>query len=189
MTARKGAKGGRLLIWDTETTGLTLHPAAALHKQPRMIEFGAVLMSLETGKVEREIAWLMHPGELVTAEITKITGITNDALHDQPPFAYWLGPLREVFRSARSMVCHNTPFDKAILSGELARLEEKEFPWPPGEFCTMSMYTPEWGRNPKLKELYAAKMGVPLAQTHRALDDVKAMVDIIQKERLWEIMK
>lgn len=179
----------QLLIWDTETTGLTLHPAAALHKQPRLIEFGGVLMNLETGAVERELSWLVHPGELVSAEITKITGITNDALVGKENFAYWAAPLAEVFRSARSMVCHNTPFDKAVLAGELLRLGEKNFPWPKAEFCTMSMYTPEWGRNPKLKELYAEKMGKPLAQTHRALDDVKAMVDIIQKEKLWEIMK
>jgi len=36
-------------------------------------------------------------------------------------------------------------------------------------------------------ELYEAVLGKPLAQTHRALDDVKALVEIIQAEALWEV--
>ena len=181
--------GALVLVWDTETTGLTLHPAAAPSKQPRIIEFGGVLLSTETGETEEEFSWLIHPEELVSAEITKITGITNAALADQPPFRERLPGLRDVFGRAGAMVCHNTPFDRAILTYELARNGAEGFPWPLATYCTMAMYTPEWGRNPKLKELYAAVMGHPLHQTHRALDDVKAMVDIIQKEKLWEIMK
>jgi hypothetical protein len=37
-------------------------------------------------------------------------------------------------------------------------------------------------------ELYEAVIGKPLAQTHRALDDVAALVEIIVKEKLWEVM-
>ena len=179
----------QLLVWDTETTGLTLHPSAAPHKQPRLIEFGAVLMSLEDGSVTEEFSWLIHPEELVSAEITKITGITNQNLVGQPHFADQLPRLRAVFRRAGAMVCHNTPFDRAVVASELVRMAVKDFPWPAKHFCTMAMYTPEWGRNPKLKEIYQAFMGRPLEQTHRGLDDAKAMVEIIQQEKLWEIMK
>jgi DNA polymerase III epsilon subunit-like protein len=31
-------------------------------------------------------------------------------------------------------------------------------------------------------------MGKPLAQTHRALDDVLALVEIFQKELLWQVV-
>lgn len=178
-----------LLIWDTETTGLTLHPFAAPQKQPRLIEFGGVLMSLETGLVTGEFSWLINPEELVSAEITKITGITNDNLIGKPHFHEQLSQMRDIFRRAQSMVCHNTPFDRAVIQSELARMAVKDFPWPKTDHCTMAMYTPQWGRNPKLKELYLSVMGVPLVQTHRGLDDAKAMVEIIQKEKLWEIMK
>ena len=181
--------GPQLLAWDTETTGLILHPAAAPHKQPRIIEFGGVLMSLEDGSVTEEFSWLIHPEELVSAEITKITGITNENLVGKPHFHEQLPQLRAVFRRADVMVCHNTPFDRAVLAGELVRMAVKDFPWPRKHHCTMAMYTPQWGRNPKLKELYADVMGRPLDQTHRGLDDAKAMVEIIQKEELWRIMK
>ena len=180
---------GDLLIWDTETTGLTLHPSAVLIKQPKIIEFGAVLLDLATGAVKQEFSSLIYPGELVSAEITKITGITNDALKGRPDFLSCLDWLREVFARAQSMCAHNLPFDRNMLRYELARNGVTDFPWPKGEYCTMAMYTPQWGRNPKLSELYAATLGKPLAQTHRALDDVLAMVEIIQKEELWRLMK
>lgn len=181
--------GPLLLVWDTETTGLTLHPSAAPHKQPRLIEFGGVLMDLRNGDVVEEFSWLIHPEELISPEITKITGITNANLIGKPHFYDQLPRLRDVFRRARSMVCHNTPFDRAVIRSELVRMLVKDFPWPAAEYCTMSMYTPDWGRNPKLKEVYLSVMGYPLAQTHRGLDDARAMVEIIQKEKLWEIMQ
>lgn len=183
MTPHKG-----LLVWDTETTGLTLHPAAALAKQPRIIEFGAVLLCGVTGAVLGEFSQLIHPGEPVSAEITKITGITNDALAGQPTLAAYLPELRRAFGGARAMVAHNLEFDRNVLGYELQRLGVDDFPWPSGAHCTMALYTPDWGRNPKLSELYLALLGRPLAQTHRALDDVKAMVEFIQAEQLWELM-
>ena len=36
-----------------------------------------------------------------------------------------------------------------------------------------------------MKELYAAVLGRPLAQTHRALDDVNALLEIVRHEKLY----
>ena len=83
------------------------------------------------------------------------------------------------------MVAHNLPFDKAIIRGELARCGIEDFPWPERELCTVGLHRDAWGRNPRLVELYESVMGKPLAQTHRALDDANALVEIIQKEELW----
>jgi DNA polymerase III subunit epsilon len=175
------------IIFDTETTGLTLHPDARLELQPRMIEFGAVLMSLADGSIVEEANILINPGAPLPAEIVKITGITDDDLRDASTFVNVLPQLRRIFGEAVAVVAHNLPFDRAILRGELLRAKIDAFPWPPRETCTVGLYRAEWGRNPRLIELYAAAMGRPLAQTHRALDDVKAMVEIIQKEELWRM--
>lgn len=172
-----------IIVFDTETTGLTLHPHAALAKQPRMIEFGAVLLD-EHGRITEEASILINPGEPISAEITKITGITNEDVADAASFAQVLPQLRRLFAEAHSVMAHNLPFDRAILKGELARLDVCDFPWPDREFCTVGLYKELWGRNPKLTELYADVMGKPLAQTHRALDDVKALVEVIQAEKL-----
>lgn len=180
--------GPAALIFDTETTGLTLHPEADLGLQPRMIEFGGVLLSLRDGSILVEASILINPGEPLTEEIVKITGITDDLLKDAPPFAAVLPQIEMLFRSAQCVVAHNLPFDRAILRGELRRANRTEFPWPPREMCTVGLYKEAWGRNPRLAELYEFVMGRPLEQTHRALDDVKAMVEVIQKEELWRLM-
>jgi DNA polymerase III subunit epsilon len=177
----------RALIFDTETTGLTLHPSAPVEKQPRMIEFGGVLLSLESGEIEEEFSLLINPGAPLPPEIVKITGITDDDLRDAPTFSEILPQIVGIFLRCEVVVAHNLPFDRSILRGELARAKVTEFPWPPREACTMGMYRTEWGRDPRLVELYESVMGHPLAQTHRALDDVKAMVEVIQKEQLWRM--
>jgi len=176
-----------IIVFDTETTGLTLHPQAEVRKQPRMIEFGAALLDLKTGEVRDTLNILINPQEPLTPEIVKITGITDDELKDAYPFSTALPAIRLMFSQANCVMAHNLPFDRAILRGELARLNELEFPWPEREICTVGLHKDDWGRNPKLTELYEATMGKPLAQTHRALDDVMALVEIIQKAELWRL--
>lgn len=176
------------LVFDTETTGLTLHPDADLKLQPQIIEFGAALLSLKDGSVLEQASILINPGIPLPAEITKITGLTDADLADAVNFRVALPQIERLFREAQCCVAHNLPFDRSVLRGELARLDATTFPWPERELCTVGLYKEQWGRNPRLIELYEAVMGRPLAQTHRALDDVMALVEVIQKERLWEMM-
>jgi DNA polymerase III epsilon subunit-like protein len=177
------------IVFDWETTGLTLHPEADLRKQPQGIEFGAVLISLDDGAILEEASILINPGVPLSDEITKITGLTDADLADAPAFADVLPQLRRMFSQAHCAVSHNLPFDRAILRGELRRANVTEFPWPQREVCTVGLYKETWGRNPRLMELYEAVMGKPLAQTHRALDDVKALHEVIMAEQLWEFFK
>ena len=177
------------IVFDFETTGLTLHPSAPLDKQPRAIEFGAALISLDDGSVVYEHNVLIDPGAPITDEITKITGITNELLAAEGmPFAAALPAIRGLFERATVAVAHNLPFDRDILRYELARHEVEDFPWPAREFCTVGAHRAEWGRNPRLTELYERIMGRPLAQTHRAVEDVRALVEVIQKDELWRVM-
>lgn len=178
-----------IIVYDTETTGLTLHPKADVHKQPRIIEFGAVLLSMDDGDVADEINILIYPEEEITPEITKITGITNDDVAGAPNFAAAYRCIHDFFCRATTVMAHNLPFDKAMVMNELKRMGVADFPWPECEICTVGLYKDGWGRNPKLKELYQHILGKPLEQTHRALDDVYAMVEIIQHERLWEFAR
>ena len=178
-----------IIVFDTETTGLPLHAKAPLSKQPKIIELGAVLLSRETGETVEEFSQLIYPGEEVSAEITKITGITNEQLDGQPTFADVLPDLWGFFKRADTVFCHNTSFDKKLLQLELARRGPlvPPFPWPEREFCTVELYQREWGKRPKLLELYEKVMGKPLYQTHRAVEDCRALVEIIQKEQLWTL--
>lgn len=175
----------RALIFDWETTGLTLHPAAKLHLQPRAIEFGGVVV--EGGEIVERHSRLINPGIPLEPIITKITGLTDDDLKGQPPFAECLPRLRGVFGSCDLMVAHNLPFDRSVLTHELRRCGCEDFPWPRHALCTVQTYRPFWGRRPKLLELYERVTERPLAQTHRALDDCEALAEIVLKEGLCEL--
>jgi ATP-dependent DNA helicase DinG len=176
-----------LLGIDWETTNLTLHPNADLSKQPHAIEFGGALMDMTTGEIVEELSILINPGEEITAEITKITGITNDDVKDASTFIEILPQLRHMFEQATVVCAHNLPFDRMILRCELMRSNVTDFPWPPRELCTVGIHREYFGRQVKLTELYEFIIGEKLEQTHRALDDVKAMLKIVQKSRLWEL--
>lgn len=168
-----------IIVFDTETTGLTLHPDAPLHKQPKIIELGAALLN-EKGEVVETLSQLINPGEIITEEITRITGITNADLVDAPSFEQALPMLRQIFSEAFAVFAHNLPFDKAMLRNDLARINCLDFPWPLQEYCTVGIHKEFWGRNPKLTELYEFATGEPLPQTHRALDDVMALVRVVK---------
>lgn len=174
------------LVFDNETTGLPLHAAAPLSKQPKCIEFGAVLLN-ESGAIVDEYNQLIDPGEPLEAVITKITGLTDADLRGQPAFLDALLPISKLFSVSTRAIAHNMAFDRSIIEFELARLAPpgerdgfvRSFPWPPVMLCTVEATMAEWGRRPKMLELYAATLGRPLAQTHRALDDARALAEIV----------
>lgn len=167
-----------IVVFDTETTGLPLHPDAPLEKQPKIIELGAALLDIE-GNVVDTFQQLLHPGEAISEEITKITSITNEQLETQPKFADVLPQLRAFFGRAFAVFAHNLPFDKKLLVYDLKRAACEDFPWPETEYCTIGLHRSIWGRNMKMTELYEHAMNKPLPQTHRALDDVMALVEIV----------
>lgn len=179
----------KILVWDTETTGLTLHPSADLRAQPRMIEFAGVIVDGSVGGIVKEYTTLINPKIPITAEITSITGITDAMVADAPVFTEAVSEFAFLFTQARdgASLAHNLEFDEAMLRNELKRALVTGFDWPRTRICTVQLYTEEWGRNMKLTELYERKMGRPLAQTHRALDDVRALAEIVIKEKLWTI--
>lgn len=179
-------KGHRLIVIDTETTGLTLHEHAPLHKQPKIIEFGAII--LEHGACVEELALLINPREALTEEIQKITGLTDADLRNQMLFHECVPQLTKLFQTCDHVMAHNLPFDRAMVMNELQRANCRDrFPWPAKETCVVGLYKEMWGYNPKLKDVYEHVMGKPLQQTHRALNDVKALVEIIQEEELWQL--
>ena len=175
-----------IMVFDTETTGLPLHPSAPLEKQPRIIEFGAALLSSKDGSIVEEANILINPGNLpLDPVITKITGLTDDDLKDAPLIREVWPQIVALFAKSRGVIAHNLPFDRSLVKFEMARLDSGEFPWPARELCTVGAFQEVWGRRPKLVELYEWSIGKPLAQTHRALDDVHALVEIVQKEGVW----
>lgn len=172
----------RSIIIDAETTGLTMPSCVELEKQPRIIELAMVLC--EDGTVIKELDWLIHPGEALTPEITKLTGLTDAMLADRPTFAQLLPAIKTNFLGSDILYAHNAPFDVACLEYELKRTGCFDFPWPPEMVCTVQEYVHEFGFRPKLTELYERKLGKPFKQQHRAMGDVRALVEVLIQEGL-----
>ena len=166
------------LVFDWETTGLTLHESAPLEDQPRALEFGGVLIN-EGGEFVERVGIIINPGIPLDADITRITGLTDADVIDAPRIDVVIPQLRRLFSEAQLAIAHNLGFDKSILKFELARLGITDFPWPERELCTVQAHAPLWGRRPKLKELYLHVLDRPLGQTHRALDDATALAEIV----------
>jgi DNA polymerase III subunit epsilon len=178
------AKGAimKMLIFDTETTGLPLPKHAPIHKQPKIIELGILeIISTARGQKIIEHSWLCNPKELLDPKITKITGITDAMLEKQKEFRQHLGEIEDVFANTFLAYAHNAVFDINMLEFELHRCARTGFPMP-DTVCTMQEYKHEFGKVMKLKDLYEKKVGRPLDQTHRALDDCKALYEILKAD-------
>jgi DNA polymerase III epsilon subunit-like protein len=173
-------------VWDSETTGLPLHPDAALHLQPKMIEFGGIIT--DGFDIFDEVNFKINPEQKLESVITDITGITDDDLKDQPTFDHYIPDIRRYFEQARGRVSHNLAFDRGILSFDLRRYGKtlQDVNWFPGiEICTVEQTFQEYGKRKKLKDLYEELVG-PHTQTHRALEDVYMLHAICQKIGLYE---
>lgn len=169
------------LVFDTETTGLPLPSIADLSQQPRIIELA--LSRIENGGLVSKRSWLINPEQPLEPDITKITGLTDADLKDKPIFSAVYSEIAEAFSGADQLVAHNAPFDVALLTYELQRIGKLDgFPWPPEKICSVQEFRHLFGFHPSLKVLYEKILGKELAQTHRAQDDVDALVEILLME-------
>lgn len=176
----------RIIVFDTETTGLPKPKRVPLEEQPKIIEVGAVVVEIQNDKHEivDKISQLIDPHEKLSEEVKKITKIQDADLQEQPNFAEYYPYLKNAFVGADALICHNAPFDTLMLKNELLRLDEdvyKTFPWPKKIICTVREFHHIFGYNPNLQLLYKTVMGTELDQTHRAVDDAMALADIVIK--------
>lgn len=177
----------RWLVMDTETTGLLLPSSAPLAQQPKIIELALIEIIVENGSanVSQEWSWLINPGESLSAEITRITGLTDAELVGKPSFVTVLPGIVEWFLGATGLIAHNLPFDLGMLVNELRRCgKEFAFPYPPKQLCTVAAFQPEFGRRAKLTEVYERVLKRALPQKHRALDDTRALVEVVTAAKL-----
>jgi DNA polymerase-3 subunit epsilon len=159
-----------LVVVDVETTGW-------LHEQGEITEVGAV--RLTGSQVTGEFSSLVRPRLPIPADITALTGITDEMVGraPQPP-----ATLRAflAFASDCVLVAHNAPFDLAFLTAACAACQ---IAWPPTPVLDTAVLArlllgpdevPDC-RLGTLAEYFAAKT----APCHRALPDAKATADVL----------
>ena len=168
----------RHLIFDTETTGLVRNMATPLSRQPKVIEyFGLVLEGEGADLVEVETyGALIHPGERITDEITRITSITNADLEGQVGFGAHIDRIEALTASADMVVAHNLSFDRKMMEFEFRR-QGREFSYKKG-CCTVNGTEHIKGHRMKMGDLYEMLFGERFEGAHRAEADVRALARI-----------
>ena len=172
---------GNIILLDFEATDLLSPTAMPLESQPHVTEVGALALDPESLDVVAEFSSLVNPGIPIPEQSKKITGITDEMVADAPSFAALYPRMVDFFLGAETLVAHNLTYDRGVLAGELQRLGKLlEFPWPPRHVCTVELTELFEGKNLRQEYLYEKVIGRPADQTHRALDDVKQLYEIVQ---------
>jgi DNA polymerase III epsilon subunit family exonuclease len=99
------------VAFDTETTGLSA-------KRGRLVEIAAV--RFRNGVSLATNVWLINPGMDIPPEATRVHGIT-DAMVRNEPFFHQIAPRFRAFAGDAVLIAHNARFDTSFLAEELQR--------------------------------------------------------------------
>ena len=162
-----GARTG--LILDVETTGLD-------HERSQVIELAMVKFAYSSsdevlGLVDRFQSF-RDPGEPLDAQISAITGITNEMVRGQ---AIGLEAMRTFIAPAAVVIAHNAAFDRQFAEKLCQDYAEK--PWA----CSMS--EPPWsdeGLEGRALPYLAMQAGF-FYEKHRAMNDCLAVLELLRR--------
>lgn len=174
-----------ILFFDTESTGLPKNykaPVIDLENWPRLVQVGWVCY-LDDGTLLEQHEHIIKPVKFkIPPEASDIHGITQAvAIKQGEDLKIVLTAFAWRVHFADTLVGHNIDFDDHVLGAEFLRTSITHAMDRRPKVCTMKSstshcsipgtYGPKW---PKLTELYSKLFGEELAQTHTALDDIKA---------------
>ena len=157
----------QFVVLDLETTGLKPGKSA-------MTEVAAVRVS--HGNLGEEFHTLLNPGRHVPAGITRLTGITDDMLRDQPRIEE-VFPQLQHFLGPAVIVAHNASFDLGFLNFDAQRLAAA--PLRNSSVCTLKLARRLLaGIRSRSLDSVAAHLGVSYPTQHRALADARVTAEI-----------
>jgi DNA polymerase-3 subunit epsilon len=159
-----------LAVIDFETTGFD-------ENVDRVVEVGVVCF--ERGEVSAKHNWLIQPGMAIPESAMAVHGITDAMVADAPRFE----AVAEALSAAlvgHLPVAYNATFDRKFLHAEMARagLASDRAPAlsPVVTWLDPLVWVRELMADEKSKRLgdICAKLGIPLADAHRAWADAEA---------------
>ena len=168
---------------DVETTGMR-------PEHDRIIEIGIV--RTENGVIVKKYSTLLDPGRTVSAFITSINGITNEALVSAPPFEEVALEIAELLDGA-VFVAHNVRFDYAFIKQEFKRVG-MAFKHPYA--CSVVLSRTLFPRYKKHNlDAIIERFGFTCESRHRAFDDAYVIYEFFEaikkkhgEERLLETL-
>lgn len=179
------SKYHRLMLFDTETTGLRFD-------RDEIIEFAAVVVEQVDGapQVVEEYDELiaLSPGGFVPPQIEQLTGITNQDLRERGiPKTRLCADIQRMVAGNTLLLAYNAHFDLSFLfylllrDGDPAILKGKD------KLDLLTVYKDRHSYPHKLcNAIDVYKLGDQVVNSHRAVDDVLATVAVMEameKER------
>ena len=177
------AKYDRLLLFDTETTGLQYH-------RDEIIEFAAVVVERQNGKVvvtqEYDQLISLSPSGFVPPQIEQLTGITNQDLREKGiPKTRLCRDIAEMVRGNTLLLAYNAHFDLSFLfylllrDGDPAILKGKD------KLDLLTVYKDRHSYPHKLcNAIEVYNLQDKVVNSHRAVDDVLATVAVMEAMEL-----
>lgn len=113
----------KALIFDTETTGKADFKAPAIApQQPKLVQLGALLIDLETGRELGSCDLIVYPSSWeIPQEVALIHGVTQQIAEDVGlDLDHVTNVFESMVRAADVVVCHNTAFDTIVMRRAVA---------------------------------------------------------------------
>ena len=174
------ARYDRLMLFDTETTGLQYH-------RDEIIEFAAIVVENENGqpRVVQEYDQLvaLRPGGFVPPRIQELTGISTQDLRERGlPKTRVCRDVGEMLRGRTLMLAYNAHFDLSFLyymllrDGDPAVLKGKD------KLDLLTVYRDRRSYPHKLcSAIEAYGLSGQVVNSHRAVDDVLATLKVMEE--------
>jgi DNA polymerase III subunit epsilon len=177
-----------MIVFDTETTSMVAPEAAPVGQQPRIVEFAAIKLNPFTLEEEGRFQCLINPRIPIPPDASKVHGITDEMVKEEPPFAGRYSDLVDLFLGVETSIVHNSQFDWRVMYWELHRIgKQTMFPYPPRQFCTVELaikhynLKTERGDRIRLGALHEHLGLGPHKDAHRAMADVEALVRVVRE--------
>lgn len=173
------AKYDRLMLFDTETTGLAF-------SRDEIIEFAAVVVEQRNGTpvVTREYDELisLSPGMTVPSEIENLTGISNeDILQRGIPKEQLCWDIAQMLAGNTLILAYNAHFDLSFLYYLLLRSGDPTILKGKDKLDLLTVYKDRRSYPHKLcNAIETYGLSDKVVNSHRAVDDVLATVEVMK---------
>lgn len=162
-------RNARIVVFDTETTGLT--PV-----RDHVVEIAAI--ALEGGRETGRFEELIDPGVPIPPEVTALHGIDDDAVRGKPPFAEVAARFLD-FAGDAILAAHNAPYDMAMLIGPALQAGLQPAGNPVIDTCRLARRLIDCP-NYQLGTI-ASALGIDISRAHRALPDTEATAGVLME--------
>ena len=177
------AQYDRLMLFDTETTGLNF-------SRDEIIEFAAVVVERENGElvVTREYDELitLSPGSSVPPEIERLTGISNQNILEKGiPKEQLCRDIAQMIAGNTLLLAYNAHFDLSFLFYLLLRSGDPTILKGKDKLDLLTVYKDRHSYPHKLcNAIEVYNLSGKVVNSHRAVDDVLATVEVMKEMEL-----